>query len=163
MSKIRDLAATWASTVDGGVPLPSGSGGAEQAIATAERALGTMYQYGGTCTPPFNHAGNNGCDCSSLIQFAWASAGVNLPRVTGEQVKSGTAVPDVSHLAPGDLLFTPGSDGSRSAPGHVGMYVGNEQVIEAPRTGKPVRLTPLSQWTGSAGPANTIVEIRHIG
>ncbi|GAA2970638.1 MULTISPECIES: NlpC/P60 family protein [Streptomyces] len=161
---IRDLAGKWAALDSGGnVPLPQGSGGAAQAIATARTALDTMYQYGGDCKPPFDHARNNGCDCSSLMQYAWASAGVNLPRVTFDQVKSGTHVSDVSRLAPGDLLFTPGSDGSASAPGHVGMYIGNNEVIEAPRTGKPVRITPLSQWTGSAGPMNTIVEMRHIG
>ena len=160
---IRDLATKWAATVDGAVPLPAGSGGAQQAIATAETALGTMYQFGGYCRPPFDQARNNGCDCSSLVQYAWASAGVNLPRVTGDQVKSGTAVPDTAHLAPGDLLFTRGSDGSASVPGHVGMYVGNNQVIEAPHTGSAVRLTPLSQWTGSAGSENTIVAMRHIG
>ncbi|MCM2430892.1 bifunctional lytic transglycosylase/C40 family peptidase [Streptomyces sp. RKAG337] len=164
VKKIRDLAAKWAAIDDGGgVPLPTGSGGAAQAIATAKTALDTMYQYGGDCKPPFDHARNRGCDCSSLMQYAWASAGVNLPRVTTDQVRSGTAVKDVSQLAPGDLVFTPGSDGSASAPGHVGMYIGNSQVIEAPRTGKPVRLTPLSQWTGSAGPMNTIVAMRHIG
>lgn len=164
VKKIRDLAAKWAILDDsGGVPLPTGSGGAAQAIATAKTALDTMYQYGGDCKPPFDQARNRGCDCSSLMQYAWASAGVNLPRVTTDQVRSGTAVKDVSQLAPGDLVFTPGSDGSASAPGHVGMYIGNSQVIEAPRTGKPVRLTPLSQWTGSAGPMNTIVAMRHIG
>ncbi|MFE9428969.1 NlpC/P60 family protein [Kitasatospora sp. NPDC006697] len=164
VKKIRDLAAQWAAIDNSGnVPLPSGSGGAAQAIATAKTALGTMYQFGGDCKPPFDQARNNGCDCSSLMQYAWASAGVNLPRVTFDQVKSGTHVSDVSQLAPGDLVFTPGSDGTASAPGHVGMYIGNSQVIEAPHTGAAVRLTPLSQWTGSAGAMNTIVEMRHIG
>ncbi|MEU6405421.1 NlpC/P60 family protein [Streptomyces sp. NPDC046985] len=164
VKKIRVLAKEWASLDDSdSIPLPAGSGGAAQAIATARSVLGKMYQFGGDCKPPFDHARNNGCDCSSLMQYAWASAGVNLPRVTTDQVKSGTPVKGVSQLAPGDLLFTPGSDGSASAPGHVGMYIGNKQVIEAPRTGKPVRLTPLSQWTGSAGAMNTIVAMRHIG
>jgi cell wall-associated NlpC family hydrolase len=163
VKKIRDLAAKWAATVAGSVPLPAGSGGAAQAVATARNALGTMYQWGGDCRPPFDHARNNGCDCSSLVKYAWASAGVNLPRVTTQQVTAGTAVPDLTRLAPGDLLFTPGGDGSAAAPGHVGMYIGNNQVIDAPRTGKPVRLSSLSQWTGAAGPANTIVAVRRVG
>ncbi|MBD0689394.1 NlpC/P60 family protein [Streptomyces sp. CBMA123] len=155
---IRDLAAKWA---DGVSPNAPGSGGAARAVAAAKTALGTWYQWGGNCVSPY--AGSDGCDCSSLTKMAWGSVGVNLPRTTYDQVNSGTAVASVSQLAPGDLLFTPGSDGSAASPGHVGMYAGDGQVIEAPHTGAVVRLTPLAQWTGSAGPANTITAMRHIG
>ncbi|MGA5819992.1 NlpC/P60 family protein [Kitasatospora sp. NPDC094028] len=160
VKQIRDLATKWAAT-GGLVPLPPGSGGAATAIAAAESALNTWYQWGGTCQAPFT--GAQGCDCSSLMQMAWAAAGVNLPRTTYEQVTVGTPVASASQLAPGDLLFTPGSDGSAAQPGHVGMYIGGSQVIEAPHTGAVVRITPLSQWTGSAGPTNTVVAMRHIG
>ncbi|MFE3559857.1 NlpC/P60 family protein [Streptomyces sp. NPDC059193] len=151
---IRELAAKWAAVDDkGGIPLLPGSGGAEQAIATAKTALDTMYQWGGDCEPPFDHDRSRGCDCSSLMQFAWGSAGVNLPRVTYDQVHAGSAVSNVSELRPGDLLFTrPGSRG----PEHVGMYIGNGEVIEAPKTGSPVRIRPLSEW------APKIIAMRHI-
>ncbi|MGP3690769.1 bifunctional lytic transglycosylase/C40 family peptidase [Streptomyces sp. IBSNAI002] len=157
---IRDLAAKWAAIDKGGnVPLPSGSGGAAQAIATAKTALGTMYQWGGDCKPPFDHGRSNGCDCSSLMQLAWGNAGVNLPRVTYDQVRAGTAVASVSELRPGDLLFTrPGPSG----PEHVGMYIGpnaqgEPEVIDAPRTGRAVQIKPLSYWTPQ------IIAMRHIG
>ncbi|GAA1219163.1 transglycosylase TgdA [Kitasatospora nipponensis] len=157
VQNIRDLAAKWA---DGIQPIAPGTAGAARAVAAAKTALGTWYQWGGNCVSPYT--GADGCDCSSLTKMAWAAAGVNLPRTTYDQVNSGTAVASVSQLAPGDLLFTPGSDGSASAPGHVGMYIGDNEVIEAPHTGAVVRITPLAQWTGSAGPINTIVAMRHI-
>ncbi|MBD0688491.1 NlpC/P60 family protein [Streptomyces sp. CBMA123] len=157
VKNIRDLAAKWADSMS---PNSPGSDGAARAVAAARTALGTWYQWGGNCVSPYT--GSDGCDCSSLTKMAWASAGVNLPRTTFDQVNSGTAVASVSQLAPGDLLFTPGSDGSAAAPGHVGMYIGDGQVIEAPHTGAVVRITPLTQWTGSAGAINTIVAMRHI-
>ncbi|MBV9022729.1 MAG: C40 family peptidase [Streptomycetaceae bacterium] len=165
VSRIRSLAQQWAATVGGSIPLPAGSGGARQAIAAAEQALGKMYQFGGNCRPPFDAGRNNACDCSSLVQYAWSVAGVNLPRTSEAQVNYGTPVQNVSQLQPGDLLFTLGSEpgAAPSSPGHVGMYAGNNQVIEAPHTGAAVRLTPLDWWTGSAGPTNTIVAMRHIG
>ncbi|MFC1403220.1 MULTISPECIES: bifunctional lytic transglycosylase/C40 family peptidase [Streptacidiphilus] len=149
VTSIRDLAAKWAASAS-----TTASGGAAKAIAAAKTALGTWYQWGGDCIAPYT--GQNGCDCSSLMKMAWATAGVNLPRTTYDQVNSGTAVTSVSQLRPGDLLFEAGSDGTAAQPGHVGMYVGGSEVIEAPHTGAQVRITPLSDWT------SLIVSMRHI-
>lgn len=150
--KIRALAKQWGAS-DGGLPqLPAGSGGAAQAIAAAKTALGTWYQWGGTCQPPYE--GGTGCDCSSLVQMAWGAAGVNLPRTTYDQVHEGKPVARLSQLRPGDLLF---SVGSAERPEHVGMYIGSNRVIDAPYTGERVRIKPLSHWT------NQIVAMRHIG
>ncbi|QHC26361.1 C40 family peptidase [Streptomyces sp. GS7] len=146
---IRDLAAKWGSAVNPNVPAGKG---AATAIAAARTALGTWYQWGGDCISPYK--GQSGCDCSSLTKMAWSHAGVNLPRVTYDQVHSGTAVHAVSQLQPGDLLFSvPGSSG----PEHVGMYIGNGEVIEAPHTGAQVRIKPLSYWTPQ------IIAMRHVG
>ncbi|WP_411143087.1 NlpC/P60 family protein [Streptomyces sp. x-80] len=147
---IRDLAEKWAAAV-GPNPLPAGKGAA-RAIAAAKTALGTWYRWGGNCVSPFT--GQGGCDCSSLMKMAWGSAGVNLPRVTYDQVHIGTEVKSVSQLQPGDLLF---SVGSAAHPEHVGMYIGGSQVIDAPRTGAQVRIKPLSYWTPQ------ILAMRHIG
>ncbi|MEV6956543.1 NlpC/P60 family protein [Streptomyces sp. NPDC051183] len=152
VEEITSLAAKWAALPDGQVPLPPGSGGAARAIQAAMTALNTPYQWGGTCEFPYQ--GMNGCDCSSLTQMAWGKAGVNLPRTTYDQVHSGTPVAAISQLRPGDLLF---SVGSAAVPEHVGMYMGNGQVIEAPRTGLNVRVKSLSWWQGQ------IVAMRHIG
>ena len=148
---IRERATQWAAGMDGSVPLPQGSEGAARAIAAARTALDTPYVWGGDCRSPYT--GQNGCDCSSLVQMAWGSAGVNLPRVTYDQVKAGTAVLSVADLSPGDLLF---SGGSGESPEHVGMYIGDGQVIEAPRTGLNVRLRTLDSWRDG------VLAMRHI-
>ncbi|MFD6417017.1 NlpC/P60 family protein [Streptomyces sp. NPDC060194] len=145
---IRRLASSWADAVRPDAPAGQG---AARAISAARSALGTWYRWGGTCTSPYKGAG--GCDCSSLTKTAWAAAGVNLPRVTYDQVHAGTAVRSVSQLVPGDLLFSvPGEAG----PEHVGMYVGDGQVIDAPRTGTQVRIKPLGYWKPQ------IVAMRHV-
>ncbi|MFJ3710393.1 bifunctional lytic transglycosylase/C40 family peptidase [Streptomyces sp. NBC_01387] len=146
---IRQLAAKWADAVKPNAPAGRG---AARAISAAKTALDTWYRWGGDCVSPYK--GQGGCDCSSLTKMAWAAAGVNLPRVTYDQVHAGTAVKSVSQLRPGDLLFSiPGSAG----PEHVGMYIGDNQVIEAPHTGAQVRIQPLSFW------APQIVAMRHVG
>ncbi|WP_327743320.1 C40 family peptidase [Streptomyces europaeiscabiei] len=115
---------------------------ARKAIAWAMAQLGTMYQWGGTCTAPHGPDPMGRCDCSSLTQQAYAHAGIQLTRTTYTQINEGNAVSPKS-LKPGDLIF---SRGSAARPEHVGMYIGSGLAIEAPRTGKPVRITPLADW-----------------
>ncbi|MEW2620899.1 C40 family peptidase [Streptomyces sp. NPDC048106] len=116
---------------------------ARKAIAWAMQQLGTLYQWGGSCTNAHGPDPMGRCDCSSLMQQAYAHAGVTLTRTTYTQVHEGKAVPP-AHLKPGDLIF---SRGSATRPEHVGMYMGEGLVIEAPRTTKPVRITPIKDWT----------------
>ncbi|MCZ0997584.1 C40 family peptidase [Streptomyces mirabilis] len=115
---------------------------ARKAISWAMAQLGTMYQWGGTCTAPHGPDPMGRCDCSSLTQQAYKHAGITLTRTTYTQINEGTAV-SPKHLQPGDLIF---SRGSAARPEHVGMYIGSGFAIEAPRTGKPVRITPLADW-----------------
>jgi cell wall-associated NlpC family hydrolase len=110
-------------------PVPV-SGAAGQAVAYAYSKLGDPYVYGAT--------GPDSFDCSGLVQAAWASAGVAIPRTTYEQVAALPAV-STSDLQPGDLLFFDGD-------GHVGMYVGGGELIDAPQTGEDVEKVPLSGW-----------------
>ncbi|MEV4873890.1 bifunctional lytic transglycosylase/C40 family peptidase [Streptomyces syringium] len=154
VKEIRDLAAKWGTANGGLIPVgsKSGSGGARRAIAAAMTAMNTPYQWGGSCEAPYT--GGQGCDCSSLTQMAWGAAGVNLPRTTYEQVEVGTPVSSIDQLSPGDLLF---SVGSATAPEHVGMYIGNGEVIEAPRSGLDVRIKPISWWK------DQVVAMRRIG
>jgi cell wall-associated NlpC family hydrolase len=126
-----------------GYEIPKGTDPrARKAIVWAMRQLGTMYQWGGTCTAPHGPDPMGRCDCSSLTQQAYAHAGITLTRTTYTQVHEGRAVSPKA-LKPGDLLF---SRGSAARPEHVGMYLGEGLAIEAPRTGKPVRITPLTDW-----------------
>ncbi|MFE1407842.1 C40 family peptidase [Streptomyces sp. NPDC058770] len=115
---------------------------ARKAIEWAMHQLGTLYQWGGSCTNSHGPDPMGRCDCSSLMQQAYAHAGVTLTRTTYTQVNEGKAV-SARQLQPGDLIF---SRGTASRPEHVGMYMGEGLVIEAPRTSKPVRITPIKDW-----------------
>ncbi|MCL2586551.1 MAG: bifunctional lytic transglycosylase/C40 family peptidase, partial [Streptosporangiales bacterium] len=152
VQKIDHLAATTYAAVTTG----TGSQAGLAAVAAAETALGTPYQYGGSCAAPHGRSPSGWCDCASLVQMAWRAAGVSIPRTTYQQWHAGTSVTSIGKLAPGDLIFIPGSDATPAGPGHVGMYVGNGMLINAPETGQVVRLEPVSSWKSQ------IVAIRHI-
>ncbi|TDQ54391.1 C40 family peptidase [Actinorugispora endophytica] len=116
------------ATVGGGEGSDAGRAAAEWALAQ----VGKPYLWGGT--------GPNAFDCSGLTMRAWQAAGVDIPRVTTDQVRTGTPV-GLDELAPGDLLFY--DTGSGPAPSHVTMYVGGGQMVNAPSTGNPVRVEPV--------------------
>ncbi len=103
---------------------------ADKAVEFVYDQLGCPYVYGATgpC--------HDGFDCSGLVQAAWAYAGVSIPRDTYEQW---AALPhiSVSALEPGDLLFYDGV-------GHVAIYVGDGEIIDAPQTGLDVEKIPMS-------------------
>lgn len=113
------------------VDIPAASGNAQAAVAFALSQLGDPYVYGG--------AGPDAWDCSGLTQAAWAAAGVSLPRTVGPQSNAGTRIP-MSELQPGDLV-------AFSSMSHIGMYLGNGQVIHAPRPGKTVEIVGLSGFS----------------
>lgn len=109
-------------------------GTAPQVVAVIDYALaqlGKPYIYGGT--------GPAGYDCSGLVMEAYLAAGIQLPRTSEQQALVGTPV-SPNALEPGDLLFAAGSDGTPQAPGHVGMYLGDGYVIEAPHTGTTISI-----------------------
>jgi hypothetical protein len=116
-------------------------------VSEAERFLGVPYVWGGA-TP-------TGFDCSGLVQYVYGSVGVHLPRTTYTQVKVGSPVASLTQAQPGDLVFFAGSDGTPTSPGHVGIYVGDGKMIDAPYTGTVVQV----QTVTSAG---TVVAIRQI-
>ncbi len=131
----------------------TGSPAGHGAVTFALAQLGKPYLWGGT--------GPNAWDCSGLTMAAWASVGVAIPRVTYTQATTGAPVSQ-QEARSGDLVLIPGSDGTAANPGHVGMVAGVDAggkvwLVEAPRTGLNVRLTPVSGWAGQ------IVTIRRIG
>ena len=110
----------------------------------------------------FGTAGPNAYDCSGLTMAAWAQVGVHMPHFTGDQVHTGTAVGSLAAMQPGDLIFIPGSDGTMSAPGHVGLYIGRggdgaQYLVQAPHTGDVVKVTSVRSWS------NQIAAIRRPG
>lgn len=118
-------------------------------VNTAVEYLGTPYAWGGgnTSGPTKGIAqGANtvGFDCSSFAQFLYAKVGVPIPRDTYDQFRAGTPVPK-SQLQAGDLVFFKGSDSKGGLPGHVGIYIGKGQMIDAPKTGDVVRVQSISR------------------
>ena len=104
-------------------------------VDTAKKYLGTKYVWGGSSP--------SGFDCSGLMQYTFAQNGVTIPRTAREQYKGGAAVSQ-NNLQAGDLVFFKGSTGSSTSPGHVGMYIGNGQYIQAPKTGDVVKISNLA-------------------
>ncbi|MFE2286922.1 NlpC/P60 family protein [Streptomyces sp. NPDC059443] len=121
-------------------PPPADGSRAARAVAFAYGAIGKPYVWGAT--------GPDSYDCSGLTQAAWGAAGVSLPRTTYTQINAGQRV-SRDQLAPGDLVFF------YSGVSHVGMYIGNGQMIHAPRPGSTVRLAPVDSmpWAGASRPA----------
>jgi cell wall-associated NlpC family hydrolase len=108
---------------------PSRYGGA---VGFAMQELGTPYVWGG--------AAPGGFDCSGLVMWAYAQVGVALPHSSYAQWGYGVPV-SYDQLQPGDLVFFNGL-------GHVGMYIGGDQFIEAPHTGAFVQISSLSSRLG---------------
>ncbi len=113
----------------------SASPAASVAIAYARKQLGKPYLWGGT--------GPGAYDCSGLTFMAWQQAGVNIGRTSQQQWA------DLPHegegdLQPGDLVFYVGAlESGEAPPGHVAMYIGDGQILEAYATGYPIRITEM--------------------
>ncbi|GAA1082743.1 bifunctional lytic transglycosylase/C40 family peptidase [Kitasatospora arboriphila] len=133
VDKVLAQAAAYAGTTGPGRPAPAPSQAAATAIAFARARIGTPYEWGGTGTP------GHGYDCSGLTQAAYAAARIPIPRVAQDQYNAGPRLPAGTPLLPGDLLFY-GS--SPAAITHTALYTDNGRIIEAPRTGIPVREAP---------------------
>jgi cell wall-associated NlpC family hydrolase len=120
---------------------------AQAAVAYALAQLGTPYRWGGE--------GPGGFDCSGLVQAAYASAGIGLPRVAQAQydATANDAVPAGQPLEPGDLVFF----GSPGAVEHVGIVVSPGQMVDAPHTGAVVRIEPYDwpDYVGATRPTIT--------
>lgn len=117
-------------------PLPGGAGTGEAAVAAAFTQLGVPYVWGG-------ETAGVGFDCSGLVQWAYAQAGVSLPRTTFGQVDVGIPVP-LDQLRPGDLVFSRSVRGGEVVDmGHVAIYAGAGQVVVAPHTGDVVQIREI--------------------
>jgi peptidoglycan endopeptidase LytE len=108
------------------------SSAAATAVKVALEQVGKPYVWGG--------AGPDSFDCSGLVMYAWAAAGVALPHYTVSQYDDTERI-DESQLEPGDLVFYNNESGPQ--PGHVAMYIGNGQVVSANEPGTNVQTQPL--------------------
>lgn len=130
-----------ASSYDDDDDTPSWGGGgggnsdaAAGAIAWAKSKLGAQYVWAGE---------GPGYDCSGLVTMAYRSQGIYLTHWSQAQYSEGTRVP-VSQAQPGDLIFWNWDGGNID---HVAIYLGNNQIIEAPTFGVPVRITSIYGWS----------------
>ena len=133
VKEVLGYAAQYSSSVgDSGASVgTSDSAVVQKVLAYAMAQLGVPYEWGGD-----GPAHGQGFDCSGLVQAAYAAAGITLPRVATDQYHAGKILPPGTPLQPGDLVFF----GNPQFAHHVGIYVGNGKMIDAPNTGSVVRI-----------------------
>ena len=110
----------------------------QKAISAASKYIGTPYSWGGgSLKGPSRGIGRGartvGFDCSGLVRYAYAQAGMNMPRHSSAQFAMGKRT-SVNNLRPGDLI---------GRPGHIMIYIGGGKILEAPSTGKNVRIMSM--------------------
>ncbi len=140
-----------------GVSVPfveGGSPAAQAAVKAAEAELGRPYVWGGggtagpsgSASAPPSQVGEPGFDCSGLVQYSFAQAGVSLPRTANEQIEyvetNSTLTMNTAQLQPGDLVFF--SDNEPGGANHVAIYLGDGNIIQAPQTGQDVSYYTLA-------------------
>ncbi|MBD0329720.1 MAG: C40 family peptidase, partial [Thermoleophilia bacterium] len=104
-------------------------------VSIAMQYLGVPYRWGGASP-------STGFDCSGLVMYVFAQVGISLPHSTYALWGMGSPV-GRSQLQPGDLVFFNGL-------GHMGIYIGGNQMIHAPRTGDVVKISSLAGWYSSS-------------
>ena len=128
-----------------GVSSSSAAAGQSQIVTMLNAALsrqGMPYVWGA--------AGPTSFDCSGLVQWSFAQAGVRMPRVAADQARTGPAVP-VSQLQPGDLLFYHTDPTDPGYISHVAIYLGDGKMIQAPQPGQNVEVVPADTGSEFAG------------
>ncbi|MDA0249912.1 MAG: NlpC/P60 family peptidoglycan endopeptidase RipA [Actinobacteria bacterium] len=129
-------------TNDGGIPMVYGNQAIEYVIKRAQSQIGVPYSWGGgNAAGPSRGidggANTVGFDCSGLVLYAFAGAGIKLPHYSGSQYNMGRKIPS-AQMRRGDVIFW-GPNGSQ----HVAIFLGNGQMIEAPYTGSFVKISPV--------------------
>jgi hypothetical protein len=122
------LTGTSGTTVAG----TAASGSSSAVVQAATKYLGVPYAWGGTDP-------STGLDCSGLVQRVYGDLGISLPRTSSQQATAGRAVASLDDAQPGDLVFFDNSS-SRGGIDHVGIYIGNGQMIAAPKEGEVVKV-----------------------
>jgi cell wall-associated NlpC family hydrolase len=108
----------------------------DQVVADARKYLGVPYVWGGTDPA-------KGLDCSGLVQRVYKDLGIDVPRVSQDQARMGTAVPSLAQAKPGDLVAF------GSPADHIGIYIGNNKMIVAPKAGDVVKVQDIYRTPSS--------------
>jgi len=142
---------TWVVTRTGATTSQVGSATGGQYLSSAQLTTvlqaalsrrGLPYVWGA--------AGPQAFDCSGLVEWSFAQAGLSIPRVAADQALTGPLVP-VADLAPGDLLFYRTDPTDPGYVSHVALYLGNGQMIQAPQPGMSVEVVPVAFGSEFAG------------
>ena len=150
VSEVLDLASSYGQTQAQTVATGTAGG---IAVDWALAQVGTPYIWGGE-TPGV------GFDCSGLVQAAYKVAGITLPRVAQDQYDTTTKLAPDGPLEPGDLVFL---GGSTTDVTHVGIYVGNGQMVDAPHTGADVRVESFPATVGASWGADIYLGATTVG
>ncbi len=125
-----------ATAVTVAAPVAASSSAAQKAVDTALAQVGDPYSWGAT--------GPNAFDCSGLTSYSYKAAGVTIPRTSKAQSTFGAPV-SKANLRPGDLVFF------YSPVSHVGMYIGNGQMVHSPKPGTAVHVAKVDSMPSFAG------------
>ncbi len=142
LQKLGILPTPTGYTNNGAIPRVHGYQASEYVIKRAMAEIGVPYSWGGGNAAGKSRgidsgAGTVGFDCSGLVLYAFAGVGIKLPHYSGSQYDMGRKIP-TAQMRRGDVLFW-GPGGSQ----HVAIYLGNNQMIEAPYTGSHVKISPV--------------------
>jgi len=142
LQKLGILKPTDTGITNGAIPFVYGNAATEHVIKRAMSQMGVPYSWGGgNAAGPSrgidSGANTVGFDCSGLVLYAFAGVGVKLPHYSGSQYNMGRKIP-AAQMRRGDVIFY-GPGGSQ----HVTIYLGNNQMIEAPYTGSVVKISPV--------------------
>ncbi|MDK3257405.1 transglycosylase SLT domain-containing protein [Blastococcus capsensis] len=116
-----------------------GSASESAVVSEAQKYLGVPYLWGGTDP-------SKGLDCSGFTKLVYGNLGIELPRTSSQQATAGTAVASLATARPGDLVFFDHSS-SRAGIDHVGIYIGNGQMVAAPQAGESVKVQAVGSPT----------------
>lgn len=108
----------------------------EEVALKALEYVGLPYVWGGSDP-------QKGVDCSGLVQSVYSSFGIDLPRLSADQARSGTPVASLDEARPGDLIAWDNSSRNNGAD-HIAIYLGDGRMIEAPRPGGHVQIVPVT-------------------
>ena len=117
-------------------------------ISQLNSFLGTPYLWGGTTPAKFAANGKyigGGFDCSGLVQYVYKNIGINLPRVTMDQINIGASV-NINNLQKGDLVFFTTNPADPHQASHAGIYIGNNRFIQSPKTGYNIKISELTGY-----------------
>nr|WP_179519733.1 transglycosylase SLT domain-containing protein [Nocardioides perillae] len=134
-SSLQSAGATATATASA-APSSGSSAQAASVVAEAKKYVGMPYVWGGSSPA------DGGMDCSGLVQYVYGKHGIDLPRVSADQARTGSPVASLAEARPGDLIAWDNS-GRNVGADHIAIYLGDGKMLEAPRTGLDIRITTI--------------------